>query len=43
MKTVVLHGSPRKDGNSDTLVEYFLQGLRTSGISEIKEFYSNDL
>jgi multimeric flavodoxin WrbA len=43
MKTVVLHGSPRKDGNSATLVKYFLQGLRTSGTSEIKEFYSNDL
>lgn len=43
MKTVVLHGSPRKDGNSDTLVKYFLQGLRTSGICEIKEFYANDL
>ncbi|MFX1486271.1 MAG: flavodoxin family protein [Promethearchaeota archaeon] len=43
MKTVVLYGSPRKDGNSATLAKYFLQGLRTSGINEIKEFYSNDL
>ncbi|MFX0097466.1 MAG: flavodoxin family protein [Candidatus Hodarchaeota archaeon] len=43
MKTVVLYGSPRKDGNSATLTKYFLQGLRTNEINEIKEFYSNDL
>lgn len=42
MKTVVFHGSPRRNGNSDTLAEYFLKGLRESGNNEIREFYVND-
>ena len=43
MKAIVLHGSPRKNGNSDTLAENFIKGLRASGNSGIKEFYANDL
>lgn len=43
MKTIVLHGSPRKNGNSDTLARYFLEGMKTSGKHEIKHFYANDL
>ncbi len=43
MKTLTLHGSPRKNGSSDTLVEYFINGLRTSGDNEIQQFYANDL
>jgi len=43
MKTVVFHGSPRKNGNSDTLVEYFLKGLKESANNEIKEFHTNEL
>ncbi|UCG36555.1 MAG: flavodoxin family protein [Candidatus Bathyarchaeota archaeon] len=43
MKTVVFHGSPRKDGNSDTLAKSFVDGLRANGNGEIKEFYANDL
>jgi len=43
VKAVVFHGSPRRDGNSDTLVKHFLRGLRTNGVREIEEFYANDL
>ncbi|MFX0114159.1 MAG: flavodoxin family protein [Candidatus Hodarchaeota archaeon] len=43
MKTVVLHGSPRKNGSSDTLVEHFLKGLRLGGNGDIKEFFANEL
>ncbi|MFX0209526.1 MAG: flavodoxin family protein [Candidatus Hodarchaeota archaeon] len=43
MKTLTLHGSPRKNGSSDTLVEYFIKGLRISGNNEIQQFYTNDL
>lgn len=43
MKTVALHGSPRRNGNSDTLVKNFIKGLRASGNSEIQEFYANEL
>ncbi len=43
MNTVVFHGSPRRNGNSDTLAEYFLKGLKASGNNEIQEFHTNDL
>ncbi len=43
MKTIVLHGSPRKNGNSDTLARHFLQGLKANGSHEIKHFFANDL
>ncbi len=43
MKAIALHGSPRRNGNSDTLVSNFLEGLRASGHSEIQEFYANEL
>lgn len=43
MKALVLHGSPRKNGSSDTLVKHFLQGLNANGKNDIKEFYANDL
>lgn len=43
MKTLVLHGSPRRNGSSDTLVAHFLKGLRESGSSAITEFFTNDL
>ncbi len=43
MKTVVLHGSPRKGMNSDTLTESFLSGLRESGSTEVTHFYLNEM
>lgn len=43
MKTIILHGSPRKKGNSDTLVEYFINGLKQNGVKKIKHFYANEL
>jgi multimeric flavodoxin WrbA len=43
MKAVVLHGSPRRGRNSDTLVEHFLRGLSESGVHEVAHFYLNEL
>jgi multimeric flavodoxin WrbA len=43
MRTVVLHGSPRKNGDSDTLAEHFLRGLREGGDPEIRHFYTNEM
>jgi multimeric flavodoxin WrbA len=41
--TIVLHGSPRRGGNSDTLAEYFTRGLKDSGDVDVKDFYLNDM
>ena len=43
MHVIVLHGSPRKGGNSDTLAEYFVKGFNETGSSEIIDFYLNDM
>jgi len=43
MKTIVLHGSPRKNGNSDTLAENFLQGMNEGVLKETKHFYTNEM
>ncbi len=43
MNVLVLHGSPRRNGSSDTLVKHFLQGLKAGGRNRLKEFYANDL
>ncbi|MFX0090727.1 MAG: flavodoxin family protein [Candidatus Hodarchaeota archaeon] len=43
MKTILLHGSPRKSGNTDTLAEHFIKGLRKSGHRDVKDFYTNDI
>jgi multimeric flavodoxin WrbA len=43
MKAVVLYGSPRRNGNSETLAKSFLEGLKTRGICEVKEFYVNEM
>ena len=40
MKTIILHGSPHKNGNSATLAEYFLQGL---GNHAVQHFYTNEM
>ncbi|MFX1281835.1 MAG: flavodoxin family protein [Promethearchaeota archaeon] len=43
MKTIILHGSPRKNQNSDTLVDSFVRGLNYNRVKEIKHFYINEL
>ena len=43
MKVVVLHGSPRRDGNSDTLALHFLNGLSEGREDEVRHFYLNDM
>ena len=43
MKAIVLHGSPRKGMNSDTLVESFLSGLGKSGPIKVTHFYLNEM
>ena len=43
MKVLVLHGSPRKGRNSDTLVKWFLQGLDPDSQAEVEHFYTNGL
>jgi len=43
MKTIVLHGSPRRDKNSDTFAKYFIEGLNETVTSETKHFYTNNM
>lgn len=43
MKTIVLHGSPHKDGNSDTLAKQFLKGLCQDDSVQVQHFYTNEL
>ena len=44
MQTLVIQGSPKKNGNTATLTKRFLEGLASSGSEvEINEFWLNDL
>ena len=43
VRASVLHGSPRKNGNSDTLTERFLEGLQQTGPHEITHFHLNEM
>jgi multimeric flavodoxin WrbA len=43
MKAVVLHGSPRRGGNSDTLAEHFIRGLKAAGEVQTWDFYTNEM
>ncbi len=43
MRAIVLHGSPRRGGNSDTLADEFLQGLKTASDVEVFDFVLNDM
>lgn len=43
MRAIVLHGSPRRGGNSDTLAGHFVQGLESTGEVEVFEFVLNDM
>jgi multimeric flavodoxin WrbA len=43
MRAIVLHGSPRRGGNSDTLADYFIRGLQSTGEVEVLDFFLNDM
>jgi len=43
VKTLVLKGSPRKTGNTATLADKLVEGLRAGGETDIVEFSLNDL
>lgn len=43
IKVTVLHGSPRRGKNSDTLTDRVIDGLKKSGSPIIEHFYINDL
>ncbi len=43
MKAVVLHGSPRKGKNSDTLADSFVKGLTEDNPWQVTHFYLNEM
>ncbi len=43
MKVLVLHGSARKGGDTDTLAERFLAGMAGEGSHEVRHFYAIDM
>lgn len=43
MKVIVLHGSPKKHGDSDTLAESFLRGMAERADYEARHFYTNEM
>jgi len=43
MNITVIHGSPRKGRNSDTLAESFLKGINKTGEQAVNHFYTNEM
>ncbi len=43
MKVLVLHGSARKGGDTDTLANHFLAGMAEVGRHEVHHFYAIDM
>ncbi|MBE0526566.1 flavodoxin family protein [Candidatus Thorarchaeota archaeon] len=43
MRVIVLRGSPRRRGNSDTLADHFVKGLKNQTDVEIHDFILNDM
>ena len=43
VKAIVLHGSPRRGMNSDTLVDEFLSGLAETGAHVVQHFILNEM
>jgi len=43
MKIVVLHGSARRGGNSDTLVDHFLEGIGEPQAHEVTHFHAIEM
>jgi multimeric flavodoxin WrbA len=43
LNIIVLHGSPRKNGNSDTLVKFLVKGLEVNEEHIVEHFFINDM
>jgi multimeric flavodoxin WrbA len=43
VKAIVLHGSPRRGKNSDTLAEEFLRGFAETGAHVVQHFFLNEM
>lgn len=43
MKTLILKGSPRQDGNTSTMADRFAAGLRAAGHDDVNTFSLNEL
>ena len=43
VRIVILHGSPRKNHNSDTLVEKYLEGFKSKITVQEEHFYLNEM
>ncbi|MCF7920330.1 MAG: NAD(P)H-dependent oxidoreductase [Candidatus Cloacimonetes bacterium] len=43
MNIIILHGSPRKGGDSDTLANVFLEEMALHRAIEVKHFYLNEM
>ncbi len=43
MRVLVLHGSQRRGGNSDTLADRFLAGMSEFGVHEVRHFYAIEM
>ncbi len=43
MNVIVLHGSARRNGDTDTLAEHFLRGMSKQGSHNISHFYPIDM
>ncbi len=43
MLLLAIYGSPRKDGNTDSMMESFLDGAVSAANPEVKKFYVRDL
>jgi len=43
MNVVVFHGSARRNGDTDTLAEYFLRGMNEHGLHDVSHFYPIDM
>jgi NAD(P)H-dependent FMN reductase len=43
MRALILRGSPKKDGNTATMADHFVTGLKEAGDAVVDEFHLNDL
>jgi multimeric flavodoxin WrbA len=43
VNVLILHGSPKRDGNSDTLARRLSDGLRDAGAEKFWDYYANEM